>query len=157
MRAISTRVRFTGGTTELTITPVIASRSSPARENRLRVSTPYSSTVCSRAVVRRQLATSSASRNTPKTVFVFPTSIVSSICLRPARPPVLQCPRSCESLHIRNVACNHGRNLTLVALHPQQSSFFQPGGHANEDLSSVCHPHALAARIARSRLKPLHY
>src|SRR2546429_671839 len=78
-RDISPSVQLTGGTTELMITPVMSLRSSPARVNRLRVSTPYSSTVCSRAVVSRQFAISCGPRNTPSTVFVFPTSIVSSI------------------------------------------------------------------------------
>src|ERR1700688_4348200 len=54
----------------------MASWFSPAYENRFRVSTPYSSTVCSRAVVNRQFAINSSPRNTPSTVFVFPTSIV---------------------------------------------------------------------------------
>src|ERR1700682_3704000 len=79
MRAISPSVQFTGGTTELIITPLIASRSSPASVNRFRVSTPYSSTVCCRAVVNRQLAINSSPRKTPNTVFVLPTSMVSSI------------------------------------------------------------------------------
>src|SRR5271155_3754631 len=85
--AISPSVQFTVATTELTITPPIASRSSPASEKRLRVRTPYSSTVCSRAVVSRQFATNSSPRNTPSTVLVFPTSIVSSI----AHPVVRRC------------------------------------------------------------------
>src|SRR5438034_3782917 len=42
-RDISPSVQLTGGTTELMITPVMSLRSSPARVNRLRVSTPYSS------------------------------------------------------------------------------------------------------------------
>src|SRR6267378_7449664 len=84
-RAISPSVQLAGGTTELIITPLIASRSSPASVKRFRVSTPYSSTVCSRAVVNRQLAISSSPRNTPSTVLVFPTSIVSSINAPPPR------------------------------------------------------------------------
>src|SRR3954467_14209530 len=79
MRDISASVQFTGGTTELTITPLIPEPSRPAMVNKFRVNTPYSSTVCSRAVVNRQFAINSSPRNTPNTVFVFPTSMVSSI------------------------------------------------------------------------------
>ena len=61
------------------ITPVMAFWSNPASANKFRVSTPYSSTVRSRAVVKRQFATSSSPRNTPSTVLVLPTSMVSSI------------------------------------------------------------------------------
>src|SRR5208283_6076362 len=81
-RDISASVQFSGGTTELMITPLIISLFKPANENRLRVSTPYSSTVCVRAVVSLQLEISSSSRNTPSTVLVLPTSIVSSIVQR---------------------------------------------------------------------------
>src|ERR1700722_7691360 len=82
MLDISASVQFMGGTTELMITPRIAETSRPAIVKRVRVSTPYSSTVWTRAVVKRQFAMSSSSRNTPRTVFVFPTSIVSSIRCR---------------------------------------------------------------------------
>src|SRR5207245_192098 len=61
----------------------------PCEVNRLRVSTPYSSTVCSRAVVSRQFAISCGPRNTPSTVFVFPTSIVSSIYRASATSPAI--------------------------------------------------------------------
>src|SRR6516165_492851 len=68
-----------GGTTELTITPCTSRGSSSFRVKRLRMSTPYSSTVCMRAVVSRQCATSSSPRKTPSTVLVLPTSMVKSI------------------------------------------------------------------------------
>src|SRR5882762_3952984 len=45
---------------------------------------PYSSTVRSRTVVRRQCATSRFDSYTPRTVFVFPTSITRSM----ADPPL---------------------------------------------------------------------
>src|SRR5882757_1801008 len=79
MRDISARVQFIGGTTELMITPPIAAPSSPASVKRFRVKTPYSSTVCNRAVVSRQFAINSSPRNTPNTVFVLPTSMVNSM------------------------------------------------------------------------------
>src|SRR5713226_3936681 len=88
-RDISASVQFTGGTTELMITPVMASRSSSASVNKFLVKTPYSSTVCSRAVVNRQFATSSSPRKTPSTVLVLPTSMVSSIYRASATSPAI--------------------------------------------------------------------
>ncbi len=70
--------------------PPISFGSNPSIENRLRKSTPYSSTVCAARVVTRQFATSlsyfgggaesvSDFANTPRTVLVFPTSKTRSI------------------------------------------------------------------------------
>src|SRR5271156_2725316 len=130
--AISPSVQFTGGTTELMITPPIASRSSPASKKRLRVRTPYSSTVCSRAVVRRQLAINCSSRNTPSTVLVFPTSIVSSMkySLRAVslkvQPDVKELAIDTLSRrdllpHLRNIARDHGNGLPIFARDAQQA------------------------------------
>src|SRR5579872_799700 len=112
MRDISASVQFIGGTTELMITPPIAETSSPAIVKRLRVRTPYSSTVWTRAVVRRQFAISSSSRKTPRTVFVLPTSTVSSIRSLPPGYQIVICfryrvswlgprPRDPELRHLR--------------------------------------------------------
>src|SRR5215207_7215748 len=57
----------------------MALKSSPANANRLRACTPYSSTVRARSVVRRQCHARRSPSNTPSEVFVFPTSITSSI------------------------------------------------------------------------------
>src|SRR5579862_4556404 len=78
----------------------MALASSPAMENRLRNSTPYSSTVLRRDVATRQWASSSlyedataasacvfSGAKTPRTVFVFPTSMTNSMIFRSA--PVL--------------------------------------------------------------------
>src|SRR6266849_2699123 len=119
-----------GGTTELMITPPIAAPSRPASVNRLRVSTPYSSTVCCRAVVSRQLAINSSPRNTPSTVFVLPTSMVSSI---------LRC--------LRYVTRNHRRHLAAVPPHLQQSFRPQSSGRSRKTLFPVAHPHPLPLRI----------
>src|SRR5215831_5407621 len=106
------------------ITPVMSFRSIPASANRLRVSTPYSSTVCSRAVVNRQLAISSSPRNTPSTVFVFPTSIVSSISSPWHR--LLACTTDYQLptpdfqlLHLTHIPCNHRHTRPTILLHNQ--------------------------------------
>src|ERR1051326_2445606 len=57
----------------------MALKSSPATANRLRASSPYSSPVRARSVVRRQCQASRSPSNTPSDVFVFPTSITRSI------------------------------------------------------------------------------
>src|ERR1044071_8871441 len=57
----------------------MALKSSPAKAKRLRAWTPYSSTVRARSVVRRQCHARRSPSNTPKDVFVLPTSITNSI------------------------------------------------------------------------------
>src|SRR5207248_7430711 len=102
-------------------TPVIASRSSPASVNRFLVSTPYSSTVCSRAVVNRQLAINSSPRNTPSTVLVLPTSIVSNVPESP-KPRLLLCGKVLLQLSrdFRHITRNNGYNLAVILPHQQQ-------------------------------------
>ena len=75
---ISASVALTGGTTEATMTPAVFAGGRPATVNRSRVRMPYSSTVWSCTVVRRQLATSFFPSNTPRPVLVLPTSMASS-------------------------------------------------------------------------------
>src|SRR5262249_55605067 len=72
-------VKFKGGTTEAIAIASIVLKSKSASANKLRTCTPHSSPVRARAVVRRQSAINFSSSNTPSDVFVFPTSITSSI------------------------------------------------------------------------------
>src|SRR5580704_17700558 len=156
MRDISASVQFIGGTTELMITPPIAETSSPAIVKRLRVRTPYSSTVWTRAVVRRQFAISSSSRQTPRTVFVLPTSTVSSIL---SLPPEFRSLFAFATLFLGSghdraiqsyVACNYCHRLSASFWSNAQESFWtQTVGHAREAVGPIRDAHTLAAREAR--------
>src|SRR5277367_3421069 len=170
-RAISPNVQFTGGTTDEMITPSIASRSSPPSVKRFRVSTPYSSTVCSRAVVNRQCAINCSPLNTPSTVFVFPTSIVSSIQTAfvaaglqtrsvdsaSAFTPFLLCPAFVRPSEIHlcyiifatnpnlphrfHIPRNHRKQAPIRALYPQQTFRRQPHGNPAKRLCPRRYPH----------------
>src|SRR5580704_4593440 len=156
MRDISASVQFIGGTTELMMTPRIAAGSRPAIVKRLRVRTPYSSTVWTRAVVRRQFAISSSSRKTPRTVFVLPTSTVSSIR---SLPPEFRSLFAFATLFLGSghdraiqsyVACNYCHRLSASFWSNAQESFWtQPVGHAREAVGPIRDAHTLAAREAR--------
>src|ERR1700722_358174 len=158
MRDISARVQFSGGTTELMITPRIADPSRPAIVKRLRVSTPYSSTVWTRAVVRRQFAMSSSSRKTPRTVFVLPTSTVSSIsgllCLT-----LFFC---CAGCFFRNhddgsiechVAGDHCHDSDAIPVNAQETFRTQTICRPAKGFHPICHATALALSEARHRLE----
>src|SRR3712207_3086544 len=64
-------------------TAVIAWKSTPPSAKRLRASTPYSSAVRARSVVRRQWTTRCSPSKTPSEVFVLPTSMTRSISRAP--------------------------------------------------------------------------
>src|SRR6185295_6118823 len=67
-----------GGTTDEMIPALIDFHGKPFMSSKVLSSTAYSSAVRSATVWIRQWAASSPSRNTPRTVFVFPTSTASS-------------------------------------------------------------------------------
>src|SRR5204862_2786722 len=67
-----------GGTTDEMIPALIERHGKPSMSSSVLISTAYSSEVRSATVWIRQCAASSPSRNTPSTVFVFPTSTASS-------------------------------------------------------------------------------
>src|SRR6266702_318379 len=73
-----------GGTTEAMMMWWIADTSMPASDRSVRAWMPYSSTVRSRTVVRRQCAMRRVVSYTPRTVLVFPTSITRSMLCPPA-------------------------------------------------------------------------
>src|SRR6266852_5607315 len=81
------RTLLRGGTTEAMMMCWIADTSIPASDRSVRAWMPYSSTVRSRTVVRRQCATRRAVSYTPRTVLVFPTSITRSM----ESPPPTAC------------------------------------------------------------------
>src|SRR5215475_8322493 len=136
-RDISPSVQLIGGTTELTITPCTSRGSRPWSVNRFLVSTPYSSTVCMRAVVSRQCATSSSPRKTPRTVLVFPTSMVSSMAIR--------------LLRLRHVPGEHRDQPAVLSLHLQQAFAGDPRGGTRKALPARGHAHLLAARVGGDR------
>src|SRR3954465_7820688 len=74
-----TTVLVSGGTTDPSTTPRMADRSMRLLANSPATVSPSSSAVRSRMVWRRQLPTSSRPSNTPRTMFVLPTSIASSM------------------------------------------------------------------------------
>src|ERR1700689_4211631 len=159
MLDISASVQFIGGTTELMITPPIAEPSRPAMVKRLRVSTPYSSTVWTRAVVRRQFAMSSSSRKTPRTVFVLPTSTVSSIrCRQNIRSlfgfaAVLLC-----SGYDRPIQCYVTRNdgdgfVAAIRTDAQEAFRAQSICDAYKSFLAMCDAHTLAASETRHRFE----
>src|SRR5438876_64995 len=76
-----------GGTTEAMMMWWIADTSMPASDRSVRACMPYSSTVRSRTVVRRQCAMRRVVSYTPRTVLVFPTSITRSM----GSPPMASC------------------------------------------------------------------
>ena len=76
---IATSVPVSGGTTDAITMPEISACRISLRSQRSEMRMPSSSDVRSRIVVRRQLCTSVAPRNTPITMFVFPTSIAKSM------------------------------------------------------------------------------
>src|SRR3989440_11311290 len=72
-------VKLSGGTTEAIAIASIDLKSRPANAKRLRVCTPHSSPVRSRAVVSRQFAVRFSPSNTPSEVLVLPMSITKSM------------------------------------------------------------------------------
>src|SRR5262249_17976320 len=74
-------VPVSGGTTDPRTTPRICTRSIRLCAKSPSTSSPSSSDVRSRSVCRRQLWTSVAPSNTPRTMLVLPTSIARSINL----------------------------------------------------------------------------
>src|SRR5438067_2237884 len=72
-------VKLSGGTTEAIAIASIDLKSRPANAKRLRVCTPHSSPVRSRAVVSRHFATRFSPSNTPSEVLVLPMSITRSM------------------------------------------------------------------------------
>src|SRR6266581_1872986 len=76
-----------GGTTEAMMMWWIADTSMPASDRSVRAWMPYSSTVRSRPVVRRQCAMRRVVSYTARTVLVFPTSITRSM----ESPPTASC------------------------------------------------------------------
>ena len=79
-------VSVSGGTTDARTTPVTCAMSRPDSANSRLASTRSSSAVRSRTVARRQRAPSRAPSKIPKTTFVLPASIASSIGLPVANP-----------------------------------------------------------------------
>src|SRR5215470_12902919 len=71
-----------GGTTDEMIPASTERHGIPSMSSSVLMRTAYSSDVRSATVWIRQCATRSASRNTPITVFVFPTSTASSVVMR---------------------------------------------------------------------------
>src|SRR5438093_901971 len=116
---MASRTLFRGGTTEAMISASIALTSMAASDSRLRARMPYSSTVRSRTVVRRQWATRRVASYTPRTVLVFPTSITRSM-----RSPSISRAESLHDLPERDARPSSGgrveqeRALVVDAGHP---------------------------------------
>src|SRR5919205_909718 len=106
----------------------MALKSSPANANRLRACTPYSSTVRARSVVSRQCQANLSPSNTPKEVFVFPTSTTSSISPLPSQH-LFDCVGRGRRAVLRAYLFAHLRGARSVTLfREERAQFFRGRG-----------------------------